>query len=129
MGWGGEEGALGEAERVLAQLEVLQRLLGENVAASIEDVGSEERVVATRDRLVGEERYQLATLLCAKCRVGGKGDWGGGGGLGGVEGGWVGGDSADKCSVVQVDPTPVYVAWGQSLLLLEKYGEARGKFK
>jgi zinc finger FYVE domain-containing protein 26 len=53
----------------LSRAEVLQSLLSSNVTASLDDVLDKQSAETLRDRLIDEERYNMAVYCCTKCKV------------------------------------------------------------
>ena len=54
----------------LSRAEVLQSLLSSNVTASLDDVLDKDSAEKLRDRLINDERYNMAVYCCTKCKVG-----------------------------------------------------------
>ena len=53
----------------LSRAEVLQSLLSSNVTACLDDVMDERSAEKLRDRLIEDERYNMAVYCCTKCKV------------------------------------------------------------
>jgi hypothetical protein len=60
---------LEEAEVWLNRVELLQTLFGNYVPASLDDIIDDAAAEQLRDRLIAEERYNLAVYMCTKCKV------------------------------------------------------------
>ena len=60
---------LEEAEIWLNRVELLQNLFGNYVPASLDDIIDDLAAEQLRDRLIAEERYNLAVFMCTKCKV------------------------------------------------------------
>ncbi|KAG0600289.1 hypothetical protein M758_11G022200 [Ceratodon purpureus] len=60
---------LEEAEIWLNRVELLQTLFGNYVPASLDDIVDDSAAEQLRDRLIAEERYNLAVFMCTKCKV------------------------------------------------------------
>lgn len=60
---------LEQAEIWLNRVELLQTLFGSYVPASLNDIIDDVAAGQLRDRLIADERYNLAVFMCNKCKV------------------------------------------------------------
>lgn len=60
---------LEEAETWLNRVELLQTLFGNYVPTSLDDIIDDFAAEQLRDRLIADERYNLAVYMCTKCKV------------------------------------------------------------
>lgn len=58
-----------QAEIWLNRVELLQTLFGSYVQASLNDIIDDFAAANLRDRLITDERYNLAVFMCTKCKV------------------------------------------------------------
>lgn len=62
-------GTLEQAEIWLNRVELLQSLFGNYVPASLNDLITDDAAKRLRDRLIEEERFNMAIHTCHKCKV------------------------------------------------------------
>lgn len=60
---------LEQAEIWLNRVELLQSLFGNYVPASLDDLVTDDAAKRLRDRLIEEERFNMAIHTCHKCKV------------------------------------------------------------
>jgi len=60
---------LEQAEVWLNRVELLQTLFGSYVPASLNDIIDDFAAEQLRERLIADERYNLAVFMCTKCKV------------------------------------------------------------
>jgi len=60
---------LEQAEIWLNRVELLQTLFGSYVPASLNDIIDDFAAEQLRERLIADERYNLAVFMCTKCKV------------------------------------------------------------
>ncbi|KAK1299465.1 hypothetical protein QJS10_CPB14g00980 [Acorus calamus] len=60
---------LSQSDIWLGRAELLQSLLGSGIVASLDDIADKESSARLRDRLIEDERYDMAIYTCKKCKI------------------------------------------------------------
>ncbi|KAK1299468.1 hypothetical protein QJS10_CPB14g00987 [Acorus calamus] len=60
---------LSQSDIWLGRAELLQSLLGSGIVASLDDIADKESSARLRDRLIEDERYNMAIYTCKKCKI------------------------------------------------------------